>query len=147
MVLKTKELFELPVYRLDEDTYNCKLREYIVSNEAMSSDYARKNFGGNWQYNELVGFLRFYLSGKRQIRCEYWQTDTKRKNKTRKKIFVMTSDSFCRQNFNPDSDNENLKEVVLGCIEHCMVNLPRRHIDMRMFNQTFEFIDWRGVLS
>ncbi|HHF2902108.1 TPA: hypothetical protein ACPJZU_004731 [Vibrio alginolyticus] len=147
MVLKTKELFELPVYRLDEDTYNGKLREFIASNELMSSNYARTEFGGDWQYNELVGFLRFYLSGKRQIRCEYWQTNTRRKVKTRKKQFVMTSDSFCRQNFNPDASNEELQAVVLSCIEHCKANLPRRHIDMRMFNQTFEFINWQGVLA
>ncbi|ENJ2867666.1 hypothetical protein AB0530_004738 [Vibrio parahaemolyticus] len=147
MVLKTKELFELPVYRIDEDTYNSELRNYMESNEFMSPEYAHKEFGGSWQYNEVVGFLRFYISGKRQIRCEYWQTDTKRKVKTRKKQFVMTSDSFCTQNFNPIADNDELKSMLLGCIEHCRVNLPRRHIDMRIFMQTFEFIDWRSVLA
>ncbi|KQA98073.1 hypothetical protein CGT94_17145 [Vibrio metoecus] len=147
MVLKTKELFELPVYRIDEETYNCELKEYISSNESMSPEYSRKQFGGDWQYNEVVGFLRFYVSGKRQIRCEYWQTDTQRKIKTRKKQFVMTSDSFCTQNFYPNADNDALKSMLLDSIEHCRVNLPRRHIDMRMFMETFDFIDWCRVLA
>lgn len=147
MVLKTKELFELPVYRLKEDIYNGMLRKYMAANENMSPAYTRKKFGGDWQYNELTGFLRFYVSGKRQIRCEYWQTDTSRKIKTRKKQFVMTSDSFCRQNFNPNANNDELKAVILDCIEHCKVNLPRRHIDMKMFNQTFEYIDWGRLLA
>ncbi|CAH8232054.1 conserved hypothetical protein [Vibrio aestuarianus] len=147
MVLKTKELFELPVYRIDEDTYYSELREYISSNQLMSPEYTRKKFGGDWQYNEVIGFLRFYVSGKSQVRCEYWQTDTKRKIKTRKKQFVMTSDSFCIRNFNPNADNEVLKSMLLDCIEHCRVNLPRRHIDMRIFMETFNFIDWCRVLG
>ena len=147
MVLKTKELFELPVYRIDEDTYNSQLRDHIKSNSLISPECAHKSFGGSWQYNEVVGFLRFYISGKRQIRCEYWQTDTERKGRTRKKQFVMTSDSFCKQNFDPNADNDNLKSMLLGCIDHCSVNLPRRHIDMRIFMQTFKFIDWRSVLA
>ncbi|TLE07947.1 hypothetical protein D2B32_18615 [Vibrio cholerae] len=113
----------------------------------MSTEYSRKEFGGDWQYNEVVGYLRFYVSGKRQIRCEYWETDTPRKIKTRKKQFVMTSDSFCTQNFYPNDDKETLKSMLLDSIEHCRVNLPHRHIDMRMFLETFDFIDWRRVLA
>jgi hypothetical protein len=60
-MLKTKELFELPVYRLEEDKYNQSLCEHIVNNPLMSAEYSRKNFGGDWQYNEIIGFLRFYV--------------------------------------------------------------------------------------
>ncbi|HHF2920453.1 TPA: hypothetical protein ACVO16_000333 [Vibrio diabolicus] len=59
----------------------------------------------------------------------------------------MTSDSFCTQNFYPSADNDALKSMLLDCIEHCRVNLPRRHIDMRMFMETFDFIDWCRVLA
>lgn len=147
-MLKTKELFELPVYRLEEGKYNQSLCDHIDNNPLMSAEYARKNFGGDWQYNEIIGFLRFYVSGQRQIRCEYWETDTKRKVKTRRKQFVMTSDSYCTQNFNPSASNEDLKTTILNCIDHCKVNLGRkRHVDERLFREIFNHISWSGLLA
>jgi hypothetical protein len=122
--------------------------EHIEKNQLMSAEYSRKDFGGDWQYNEIMGFLRFYVSGKQQIRCEYWQTDKQRKVKTRKKLFVMTSDSYCTQNFNPSDSNEALKTMILSCIDHCKVNLGRkRHVDERLFRETFEHIDWSSLLA
>ena len=148
MVLKTKELFELPVYRLEEEIYNKSLCEHIEKNKPMLASYSRKKYGGDWQYNEIIGFLRFYVSGKRQIRCEYWQTDAQRKVKTSKKLFLMTSDSFCTRSFDPAASNEALKETILDCIDHCKSNLPqKRHIDLRLFMETFNFIDWCKVLA
>ena len=148
MMLKTKELFELPVYRLEKHKYNQLLLDYIANNPIVSAAYCRKYFGGDWQYNEIIGFLRFYVSGKRQIRCEYWETDKKRKVKTRKKQFVMTSDSYCAQNFNPSSNNEDLKTIIISCIDHCKINLGRkRHVDERLFRETFDYIDWSSLLT
>jgi hypothetical protein len=147
-MLKTKELFELPIYRLKEDEYNESLREHIDKNSLMPAEYSRKDYGGDWQYNEIIGFLRFYVSGKRQIRCEYWQTDAKRKVRTPKKQFIMTSDSYCAQNFNPSASNEDLKTIIISCINHCKGQLNKnRHVDERLFRETFDYIDWSSLLA
>jgi len=147
-MLKTKELFELPVYRLEEDKYNESLREHIDKHSQMSADYSRKDYGGDWQYNEIIGFLRFYVSGKRQIRCEFWETDAKIKVRTRKKRFILTSDSYCTQNFNPSASNEDLKITIQNCIDHCKGNLgSKRHVDERLFRETFDYIDWSSLLA
>lgn len=148
MMLKTKELFELPVYRLEEDKYNQSLCEHINNNLAMSAEYSKKSFGGDWQYNEIIGFLRFYVSGKSQIRCEYWETDTQKKVKTRKKQFVMNSDSYCAQNFNPSASNEELKNTIIECIAHCKGRLNKnRYVDERLFRGIFDYIDWSSLLA
>lgn len=47
-MLKTKELFELPVYRLEEDKYNQSLCDHIDNNPLMSAENSRKAFGGDW---------------------------------------------------------------------------------------------------
>lgn len=147
-MLKNKELFELPIYRLKEDDYNESLREHIEKNSPMSAGYSRKVYGGDWQYNEIIGFLRFYVSGKRQIRCEYWQTDAKRKVRTQKKQFIMTSDSYCAQNFNPLASNEDLKTTIISCINHCKGQLNKnRYVDERLFRGTFDYIDWSSLLA
>jgi hypothetical protein len=147
-MLKTKELFELPIYRLKEDEYNESLREHIKKNSPMSAEYSRKDYGGDWQYNEIIGFLRFYVSGKSQIRCEYWQTDAKRKVRTPKKQFIMTSDSYCTQNFNPSASNDDLKATIQSCIDHCKVNLGGKwHVDERLFRETFDYINWSSLLA
>lgn len=147
-MLKTKDLFELPVYRLEEDKYNQLLCEHIDNKSPMSVEHSRKSFGGDWQYNEIIGFLRFYVSGKRQIRCEYWETDAKSKVKSRKKQFVMTSDSYCTQNFNPSASNEDLKTVILECIDHCKEKLNKKwYVDEKLFKETFDYIDWSRLLA
>lgn len=147
-MLKTKELFELPIYRLKEDEYNESLREHIEKKSPMSAEYSRKDYGGDWQYNEIIGFLRFYVSGKGQIRCEYWQTDAKSKRKTSKKQFVKTSDSYCTQNFNPSASKKDLKTTIESCIDHCKGQLGSKwHVDERLFRETFDYIDWSSLLA
>ena len=87
-MLKIIELFEIPIYRVSEDIYYEKLREYIANNttEYTSDSYLKKKFGGDWIYNEVIGYFKFYRYDKRQIRCEYWETDASNKVKTRKPV-------------------------------------------------------------
>ena len=86
-------LFEIHVYRLTENDYYDATQKYIDKTNSnlqypMDVDFLLKQYGGSWQYNEIIGFLKFYQYGANQIRCEYWETDSSRKVKTRKKQFV-----------------------------------------------------------
>ena len=147
-----KNLFEIPVYRLSENNYYEKMRDHISQTNQdkeypMDEGYLRKQYGGDWRYNEIIGFLRFYRYGQNQIRCEYWETDAKIKVRTRKKQYYQVSDSYCAEKFAPNSSNEELAKTTKSAVEHCEQRLKRRVLDRELFDATVELIDWKALLS
>lgn len=163
-MLEPNYLFELHVYRLKESAYyekmkvhinkaNAKMKKQIDkvdSKMTIPSDdkYLRKEYGGSWQYNEIIGFLKFYQYGANQIRCEYWETNSSRKVKTRKKQFVKKSDSYCREPFSKSDTNVNLVKTMKNAVDHCEVIIKKKnkYIDKELFNNTVEHVAWRDVL-
>ncbi len=152
-MFKTKFLFELYIYRLKESDYYDSMMKHIGKiNSKMeipiNTEYLRKQFGGDWQYNEIIGFLKFYQYGGNQIRCEYWETDSSRKVKTRKKQFIQISDSYCTEQFSKNDTNANLAKVMKSAVEHCEVRLKnkKRYIDKEIFNNTVDYVSWTDVL-
>jgi hypothetical protein len=151
-MLKTKYLFEIHVYRLKKNAYYDAMKKHIDKINSkmqipMDTEYLRKQYGGDWQYNEIIGFLKFYQYGANQIRCEYWETDASRKVKTRKKQFIQISDSYCREPFSRNDTNVNLIKAIKSAVEHCEIRLwkKKRHLDKKLFNNTVEHIIWRDV--
>lgn len=69
ITLDGKTLFELPIYRVSEDTYYKDFGEYyekrkISHNDPLYEESLNQNllkeYGGQWKYNEIIGYLRFY---------------------------------------------------------------------------------------
>ena len=152
-MLKTNYLFELPVYRLEEKKYYSAMKKHIDKFNAaqqfpMDVRVLRKQYGGDWQYNEIVGFLKFFQYGANQIRCEYWETDSSRKVKTRKKLFVKKSDSFCREPYSKGDRNANLALTMKSAVEHCENILKKKnwYVDKSLFSNTVDHVSWRDVL-
>ncbi len=89
MLLPTKLLFELSVYRVDEASYFRDFDKYKAKNNHIPehSPIHIESFGGQWEYNEIIGFLKFYVSGNTQIRVEYTETNTIKKSKNPEKCF------------------------------------------------------------
>nr|WP_320014829.1 hypothetical protein [uncultured Desulfobacter sp.] len=148
-MFKTKDLFEIPIYRVSEDAYYEKLREYIAKNttEYSSESHLRKQFGGDWLYNEIIGYFKVYKYDSRQIRCAYWETDALNKVKTRKKQFIRKSDNFSSIPFNAGATNVELIDRLNMCITDAISKLPKNRFANRgLLDVTFEFIDWRKVL-
>ncbi len=151
-MLTCYDLFEIAVYRLAENKYNHELLNYISTiNEGverpLDEGYLREQYGGPWQYNEIMGYLRFYRYGESQIRCTYWETTAKRKVRTRKKTFVITSNSYCRVLFSNTASNTELANAMKKAVAHCENRLKNRSVDRRLFDSTVNHIDWKSVLS
>jgi hypothetical protein len=147
-----KNLFEIPVYRLAENEYYQKMSAHIseVNTGAeypTDENYLRAQYGGDWQYNEIIGFLRFYRYGARQIRCEYWETGAKRKVLTRKKVFVKISDSYCKESFSKSASSLELANTMKRAVEHCGSRLKNRILDLRLFDSIVNYIDWKSLLN
>ena len=151
-MLTCKNLFEIAVYRLSEDDYYKKVTVHISETNKdkeypMDEGYLRSQYGGDWRYNEIIGFLRFYRYGANQIRCEYWETEAKKKVRTRKKQFVMVSNSYCREPFSRKASNTELANAMKSAVDHCETRLKRRVLDRELFDATVNFIDWQTLLS
>jgi hypothetical protein len=152
MLLNTKLLFELSVYRINESAYYELFSKYKEHN---ASEYIPKehschieNFGGQWEYNEIIGYLKFYVSRNTQVRCEYTETKAQRKVKTRKKVFVTKTDSACVRQISRTMNTAQLIEVFEDCIQDCKNNLPsKRYIDTRIFNETYKHTNWAKVIT
>ncbi len=151
-MLKCKSLFEIPVYRISEEQYYKKQNSYIEQSNQdkeypIDKSYLSSKYGGDWRYNEIIGYLRFYKYGANQIRCEYWETEAKRKVRTRKKQFIMVSDSYCREPFAQSASNAELANVMKSAVEHCQIRLKPRVLDRSLFDATVDLIDWQTFLN
>ena len=143
MLLPTKVLFELNVYRISEKNYLNRFNTSIYGRNGCSIE----NFGGEWEYNEIIGFLKFYVSGNTQIRVEYKDTNKKRKNKTRNKQFVLNTDSFSTRSFYRSSTNQDLIDLIKDCIDDCKKRLKKnRYIDTKFIDTTINNTDWRSIV-
>jgi hypothetical protein len=153
-MLTCKKLFEIPVYRLDESTYYSQMTTHISKingkNQCpLDEGFLKKQYGGDWKYNEIIGFLLFYRYGSNQIRCNYWETNSMKKVRTRKKQFEEVSDSYCREPFSMSAGNTVLAQTMRSAVEHCNVILKKkkRILDKELFECTVDYIDWKSLLS
>jgi hypothetical protein len=146
MLLNTKSLFELPIYRINKDSYYENFKKYVNENSTLHYQSSIDNFGGEWEYNEIIGYMKFYISGGTQIRVEYKETNAKKKVKTRKKTFVLNSDSFCVRQISTNMDNPSLIESIKECIDNCKDRLPNRYIDTTFIDNTIGHTDWKSVI-
>lgn len=153
-MITKKYLFEITVYRLNESTYYKQLDKHIRDvnskmQNPMDQNYLRKEYGGDWLYNEVVGYLRFYQYGGNQIRCDFWETDAKRKVRTRKKQFIKISDSYCNEPYSKNDSNTSLVATMKSAVDHCekRLKMKKRYLDKVLFENTVNHMDWRGLLA
>lgn len=151
-MLTIKYLFEMPAYRLSENIYYEKMAASISKTNQgkeypTNEDYLRYKYGGDWRFNEIVGFLRFYRYGENQIRCEYWESEAKKKVRTRKKQFILVSDSYCTETFSRTASNVELAHTMRSAVEHCESRLKNLVIDRELFDASVGLIDWNSILS
>ncbi len=152
MLLNTSLLFELAIYRIDEEKYYDDFKAYVEKNKmdhiSTDSSYYLNSFGGQWEYNEITGFLKFYISGSTQIRVEYHETKSSRKVKTRKKTFEKKQGSFCTRQISKDMTNDEIIIVLKECIEHCRENLnSNRYINTAFFDSSYRQTDWKSIIA
>jgi hypothetical protein len=157
-----RSFFDLPIYRLTEEEYSQQhdqfVEEFIDRSGGRDRDpeivrqieyYAHRKFGGQWIYNEIVGFIRLYFDG-HQVLGAYFRTGAKRVTKTRNKTFEWVSHKLAPEvslPFEPnrqfDPTSEEILNAVLKYIDRCKKELPKRYIDDSQFIRVAAFLDWK----
>ncbi|OGR26867.1 MAG: hypothetical protein A2139_03210 [Desulfobacca sp. RBG_16_60_12] len=163
-----KFFFDVPVYRVPEEKYYREMNEYIERNmfpgpaehndsmrvfysrepeqEVSHREHLREQFGGAWNYNEIIGYIRLHFLGN-QIRGEYWGVKAKRQVRTRKKIFkYMTWKIAPEINIPNKADNEEIFKLILDYLTRCSKELRGRHIDTTILKSIGQYVDWKSLL-
>jgi hypothetical protein len=106
-----------------------------------------KNYGGQWDYNEIIGFIRLHFVG-RQIRGEYHGLDSKRITKTRKKLFTFKTWKLANEIDIPiNSNNNEIFSIICDYIKDCEKELKKRYIDSTLFKVIGPHVDWVSLMN
>jgi hypothetical protein len=161
--------YDVPVYRLPEDRYNSEMDAHIEqamyppgkpwSEETRAlhkrepslriafHDHLWRSYGGMWRYNEIIGYIRLHFLGS-QIRGEYASAVRRRVVRTRTKIFEYRTHKIATEVDIPrDANSDDILLLLRKYLERCKQELPKRHIDMRMFDTLAPYVDWHGLYS
>ena len=161
---------DIPVYRLSSDEYYKQRSVYVDSmakkygSNLTSSDpviaarlartdeefrrHLCKTYGGEWRYNEVIGYVRLHLLGS-QVRGAYWRVDAKRIVRTRKKIIEEPWDwKLAPETELPTKGSNN--EIYLAILEHvedCSKELKKRYLDTEQLTTIGPYVDWRALFE
>jgi len=165
--MREKYFYDVPVYRLSRERYYKDMDKYIKKHmysgspnhikrmedfyrkeptqKLASEDRLRKSYGGAWEYNEIIGYIRLYFFGT-QIRGEYWGVNSKRVVRTRKKILEYKAWKLASEidlHWAPDSSS--IFSQILKYLERCQKELKGRYIDTRNFKAIGSYVDWKSL--
>lgn len=158
--------FDLPVYRLTADAYYAARSEYIdvlfrpgspdeqhlreldrnnPRDKDWFRDYLGKSYGGCWEFNEIIGYIRLHFLGT-QIRGEYFSVNKKHIVRTRTKRFeFMTWKLAPEVEIEPPLGTAEIHDAICQYIIDCRREVPSRYIDTSQFDTIAPFVDWERL--
>jgi len=165
--MRKKYFYDVPVYRLSREKYYKGMNEYIKKQMESGSprhieimkefhmkepnqryaaeDSLRQFYGGSWEYNEIIGYIRLYFFGT-QIRGEYWGVNSKRVVRTRKKVFEHKTWKLALEidlHQAPDSSTIFLK--IQKYLMSCQQELKGRYIDITHLMTIGPYVNWKAL--
>jgi hypothetical protein len=156
--MNSHPLFDLPVYRLPEDAYyrerDAYIEDYIQAAGGHDRDpdvitrirsHGAELFGGPWQYNEIMSFVRLHFDGS-QILGHYYAPNAKRVVKSRRKVFWYQTHKLAPEidiGFDPTSDK--IFALIKQYVDACRRELPRRWIDDEQLMHVGPYVDWKSL--
>jgi hypothetical protein len=164
--MRDQYIFDIPIYRNSKDDFYTEIDssfekrvEWIISHdpERRPLDHEVRQrvhhsviaeFGGPWQFNQIVGWLRLFVEGN-TIGCHPWWVDAKRINRRmrNKRLYLQTPSDILQARFRNESPNEIysilLERLVRLSKDNSYNNL---YIDLDVFRRIGPFIDWHRLL-
>lgn len=162
-----KYFFDVPIYRISESQYYRERDAYIEgelfpkdspyvdvlraadkadpSRNVAISDHFRRSYGGCWQFNEIIGYIRLHFLGS-QVRGEYYGVNKKRIVRTRTKTLEYRTWKLAPEVEVPQPiTREGVLAAVREYLEDCKKELPKRYIDTEQFDVIAKHVDWRAL--
>ena len=162
-----KFFYDVPVYRLPADEYYRQRKRYIEDNlfppnlpyrneliaedqadpkpNSFMRDHLAKSYGGMWQFNEIIGYIRLHFLGT-QVRGEYYAVLRKRIVRTRQKVLEYHTWKLVPEREVWDSSSsDKIYSVILDYIEDCRSELKNRYIDSSILESIGPYVDWKAL--
>ena len=160
-----KYFFEVPVYRLVREKYYEQRERFIEdtidqffpgsARKLLESQRDRKinlidhletQYGGPWNFNEIIGFIRLHFLGS-QIRGEYFAVTAKRITRTRKKIFKWQTHKLAPEISVPfEATNLEIWNLIKEYVRDCGEEVKGRYVDTECLDVLGLYVDWRSFL-
>ncbi len=159
-----QHFFEIPIYRTSQERFNqecgSNLKRHLEklqlsafacepTPEILLPAQQRfwETYGGPWQYNQVIGWIRLYVLGS-QIRGDLWKMTGKRLQRKSRNQINRVGKIF-EIDFTPDESSEEihakieaeLKQVQNGCAKKKQV------LDLQCFRTIATCVDWRKLVA
>ncbi len=156
--------YDLPVYRLPRKAYYAEREDYVekglagfgspgdsqatarnqarADNSLRVREHREREFGGCWEYNEIIGYIRLHFMFS-QVRGEYYAVDKSRVVRTRAKTFENKLYKLAPPvEISAPFGNPEILTAIRSYISSCRRILRRRHIDSTLFEATAPYLHW-----
>lgn len=157
-------IFDIPVYRTTKERYYADMDAAVEAHLKVCFDdqglprsdrqtvesvtgHAREAFGGPWDFNDVVGWIRLFIEGY-GVGAHLWWVDGKQIRRNMRKRFHLTTASNCLwTDFPPPADSPAIFKGTLEALESLSQRdkFKKRHVDLSVFQRTGPFIDWRRL--
>lgn len=165
--MREKYIYDVPVYRLSRERYYKDRDEYIrkhmytgnpnhrkmmkdfykkhPTRKLEAEDRLQKSYGGAWEYNEIIGYIRLHFLGT-QIRGEYWGVNSKRVVRTRKKTFEYKTWNFAPEiDLHREPDSLSIFSKIIEYLEKCQKELKGRYLDTDNLKAIGPYVEWKTL--
>lgn len=125
-----------------------KSKSQLPSSQALREEF-QESFGGPWNFNQIVGWLRLYVEGS-EIGGQIWWVIGRRLQPRMRKTFHLVSFSNVLPTwFRPHDSAPAIFAEVLTQIES-LAKKPsyrKRYFDLCAFRRIGPFVDWRALMD
>lgn len=160
--------FDLPVYRVSQTQYEAELLAHIenvvfpvgtphgdLHRRCASEDRpaydrqlsdCRQSFGGCWQFNEIIGYVRLHFRGI-QILGEYFAPERKRIVRTRTRTLTFRTWKLAPEvEIESPITNASITTAISQYVSACRRELKGRFIDARLLDQLLPQMNWLSLV-
>ncbi len=123
-------------------------RNPIIKNTSIhDKQHFWENYGGPWQYNQVIGWVRLYVLGS-QLRGDLWMMTGKRLHRKSHNPIRRVRDDF-EIDIIPDESSAQILSKLEQELKHLQKSLykKRRFLDLECFQSLAPFIDWRKLID
>jgi hypothetical protein len=165
--------YDVPVYRLSADEYAKQREQFIIdqmrqyladkrmlhpgvlpeddalavhhSSAVSFHDHLWRKYGGMWDHNEVIGYLRLHFLGS-EIRAGYACVDKQRIVRSRTKQFEYQAWRLVVPTHVPRSaSSQDIWAAVQEHVALCRKHLKRRYVDSSLLETIGPYVDWKAL--
>jgi len=166
-------IFDIPTYRTTKASYSEDQELYIDEclydhselsrsemeafykdnphSEIRNRDYYWRQYGGPWRFNQIIGYIRLYLTGY-QVQGQLWYVYAKRLvRKPRHKILICKNAGLgfgIPVDISPRSSNVEIFSHIMKYLDSIRTNpkFTNRFIDSSLLEMIGPYVDWWSLI-